>query len=169
MRRKKTHTPGLHHALSGLQLVRVRHPLWADILPLVPTMFLLDVIPSHPRRDGSIDQTPFFPKEVRTLGVLRERAQRGLKLLERGCLLWRLLRLEQPLERRNNGLADVVDPEARLRAGEGVGGEEVRLVGGESVFEEFTDDEGFVEWLVLVLDRRDEPLRVDGCKEVSYR
>ena len=132
-------------------------------------MFLLNIIPSHPRRDGGVDQTPLLPKEIRALGVLRERAQRGLELLERGCLLWRLLRLEKPLERGDDGLADVVDPEACLRAGEGVGGEEMRLVCGEGVFEEFADNEGFVKWLVLVLDRRDEPLRVNGCKDVSHR
>ena len=56
-----------------------------------------------------------------------------------------------------------------MRAGEGVGGEEMRLVCGEGVFEEFADNEGFVKWLVLVLDRRDEPLRVNGCKDVSHR
>lgn len=65
------------------------------------------------------------------------------------------------MERRDDVLGDVVDPEADVRAVERVGGEEVWRVRGVGVLEELADDERFVERAALVLDGGDEALRVN--------
>lgn len=46
---------------------------------------------------------------------------------------------------------------------ERVGGEEIGFVFWEGVFEEFADDQGLIDWSVLVFQRRNLPSRVDLC------
>lgn len=51
---------------------------------------------------------------------------------------------------------------------EGVGGEEIRLVSWEGVFEEFAYDQGLIDRSVLVFQRWNLPSRVylcDTCKD----
>lgn len=58
----------------------------------------------------------------------------------------------------------MVYPDASVCASEGVGGEEVWFVVWIGVFEEFAEDEGFVERFAFVFESGDEASRVYVCR-----
>ena len=156
-----THALRLHHALPRTQRLGVLLPATTDRLARVPAVLLQEVIADDPRRKDDVDHAERVAEEVRALHLLAHLPERAVVLLARGRLRLGRLPLEQAVERRDDVLGDVVDPEADVRAVERVGGEEVRRVGGVGVLEELADDERFVERAALVLDGGDEALRVD--------
>ena len=152
------------HALTRFQLRGVLLPSTTHSLATISTVLRDDVVSDDPRGERDVDQRKLLPQEVRALHLLAEGPQRLVELLEILALLLRVLRLHQAHEPGDDLLGDVIGPEADDGAVKWVGREDVRLVGGEGVLEEFADDEGLVESAAFVFDSGDEALRVDGCE-----
>ena len=156
-----TYARRLDHAGPLLNRLRVRLPLLADLCAIVAALHLEDGVADDERSDRDVDEAELLAEEVRALDLLRERTLALEQVLERLLLLLRGLRLHEPLEVGNDRLRDEVDPDARICTVVWVGGEEVGLVVGVGLFEELAENEGLVESLALVLDSRDQSLRVD--------
>ena len=60
--------------------------------------------------------------------------------------------MKRPVESRNNIFGDKIDPDACICAFVGISWEEARGSFRICIFEEFAEDEGFVECFAVVLD-----------------
>lgn len=101
--------------------------------------------------------------------LLGERAKRAVVFLEGLLLRVRGLRLQEPEEDGHDGLDAEVEPDARVRALEGVRRQQVWFVVRERVLEEFAEDERLKDSLTVGLERGDEAPRVNFCTRMCER
>ena len=144
-----------------LQVIRVLLPLRANSCAVVVPVLREDIVADDPRSNGNVDKTELLAQEIRALDLLPECLLRLAQVFEGLLLLFRSLCLQQALPAGYDGLRDEVDPDAGVGAVDRVGGQYVRLVRWVGVFEELAKDQRLVQGASLVLNSRNETLRVD--------
>lgn len=121
-----------------------------------------NIFPRNPRSQRDVHKPEFFAKEVRPFHLLSELSLRSEQFVKVLLSLLRLLGLDEAHEPRHEILGHEVDPDAHVRLCVRVGGEDVGFMGGVCVFEEFAENEGFVECFSLILDSGNESLGIDS-------